>query len=325
MKKIIYIEKEIRDFYRTKLILKKFKDPEVIYIDRYGEIFNKKNQNFKTQKSNPAFILAKKYKKLLHKTPENYGIGNRYNYYFSYMYNCIFDCRYCFLQGLYSSANFVIFVNYEDFLEKINQLSFRYIGRKITLFSGYDCDSLALEQVSGFMNYLINHMHNFKNIDLEIRTKSTNVLPFTEKPQENIIIAYSFTPERFSKKYEKGVPSVKKRISALSKLSKMGWRLGLRIDPIIIYEGWERDYLELFDNIFTSVDFKKIHSITFGKLRFPESIYKKIIKDNLSEKLFFNLQKTNNMYENPHSACIEDFFIRNLKNFVDKRRIFFNN
>ena len=30
------------------------------------------------------------------------------------MYNCIYDCRYCFLQGMYSSANFVLFVNFEE-------------------------------------------------------------------------------------------------------------------------------------------------------------------------------------------------------------------
>ena len=35
------------------------------------------------------------------------------------MYNCIYDCKYCFLQGLYSSANYLVFVNYEDFLNQI--------------------------------------------------------------------------------------------------------------------------------------------------------------------------------------------------------------
>ena len=39
------------------------------------------------------------------------------------MYNCLYDCSYCFLQGLYSSADYVVFVNYEDFLEDIIQKS----------------------------------------------------------------------------------------------------------------------------------------------------------------------------------------------------------
>ena len=122
MKKLIYIENEIKEHSRTIAITKKFKDSKVIYINNYSEVFNKKNQSFDLQKKKPAIILAKKHKNYLNKIPKNYGIGNHYNYYFSYMYNCVFDCKYCFLQGLYSSANYVIFVNYEDFLHEIKKL-----------------------------------------------------------------------------------------------------------------------------------------------------------------------------------------------------------
>ncbi|SVD49612.1 uncharacterized protein METZ01_LOCUS402466, partial [marine metagenome] len=48
-------------------------------------------------------------------TPEGYGIGGKNNYYFSHMLNCIYDCRYCFLQGMYRSAHYVLFVNYDEF------------------------------------------------------------------------------------------------------------------------------------------------------------------------------------------------------------------
>ena len=109
-------------------ILKKFKNPIIIYIiDRYTEVFNKRNQNFRLQKLNPAIILAKKIKNFLLETPKSYTIGKKNNYYFSYMYNCLFDCRYCFLQGMYSSSNFVIFINYEDFFTEISRLKEEYI------------------------------------------------------------------------------------------------------------------------------------------------------------------------------------------------------
>ncbi len=325
MKKIIYIEKEISDHVRTKFICSKFKDPEIIYIERYGEVFNKRNQNFRIQKSNPALIIAKKHKKLIHKTPENYGIGNKYNFYFSYMYNCLFDCKYCFLQGLYSSANHLIFINYEDFVKEIISLSKFYEHRKVTLFSGYDCDSLAYEPISYFMHYLIKKAHNFKNIDIEIRTKSTYIETFSRNIRDNIIIAYSFTPHKFSKKYEMGVPTVSKRILSISKLSKIGWKVGIRFDPIVIYDGWKDDYITLFNEIFKVIEVKKVHSISFGTLRFPRTIYKNIIKENLSETLFFNLEKKNNMYQSKQTKNIKDFCITSLKKFVDEKIIFFNN
>ena len=325
MTKVIYIENEIKDHKRTKLICSKFKNPEIVIIKRFGEVFNKKNQSFRVQKTNPALILAKKYNNLLHKIPENYGIGNEHNYYFSYMYNCIFDCKYCFLQGLYSSANYVIFINYEDFYKEIKKISDNNKQKSITIFSGYDCDSLAFESISNFMSFLIKKISKHKNIELEIRTKSTYMKSFSKNIINNIIIAYSFTPEKFSIKYELGVPHINKRLIAFKKLSNLGWKLGIRFDPVVVYEGWKDDYKKLFTQIFKNVDTKNIHSISFGKLRFPESVYKKITKDNPSESLFFNLVKTKNIYESNVNENIEVFCKESLKNFIDEKKIFFNN
>ena len=93
--------------------MKKFKKARVLEIDKYAEIFNKRNQNFRIQKANPDLILAHKNDGFVLPAPEGYGIGSSENFYFSHMYNCIYDCRYCFLQGMFSSANYVIFVNFE--------------------------------------------------------------------------------------------------------------------------------------------------------------------------------------------------------------------
>jgi spore photoproduct lyase len=46
----IYIEKKIKDHPRTKSILSKFKKARYIEIDRYGEVFNKRNQNLEFKK-----------------------------------------------------------------------------------------------------------------------------------------------------------------------------------------------------------------------------------------------------------------------------------
>ena len=62
MKKVIYIEKKIKNLPRVKNIINSFKDPTIIYIEKYTEVFNKKNQSFALQKINPAIILAKKKK-----------------------------------------------------------------------------------------------------------------------------------------------------------------------------------------------------------------------------------------------------------------------
>ena len=90
------------------------------------------------------------------------------------MINCVFDCRYCFLQGMFNSANFVVFVNYEDFFRQIEKIIKRFPSDKITFFSGYDCDSLAFDGVTNFVESFLPIFEKNKNGILEIRTKSFN-------------------------------------------------------------------------------------------------------------------------------------------------------
>ena len=107
----IYIEEEVANTARVESILQKFPDIPQIRCERYAEIFNRKAQNFRLQKQQPALIIAHKFGKRVLTAPEGYGIGGQHNYYFSHMLNCIYDCRYCFLQGMYRSAHYVLFIN----------------------------------------------------------------------------------------------------------------------------------------------------------------------------------------------------------------------
>ena len=115
MFKLIYIEQSLVEHKRTRKILDRFPQAEQVICERYNEVFNRRKQNFRFQKQQPALIIAEKSGKFVMPTPEGYGIGGISNYYFSHMLNCIYDCRYCFLQGMYQSANIVLFINYEDF------------------------------------------------------------------------------------------------------------------------------------------------------------------------------------------------------------------
>ena len=62
----------------------------------------------------------------------------------------------------------------------------------------------------------------------------------------------------------------------MKKLCVKGWKIGLRFDPLIYYEDWKIGYKNLIDLIFENINVDYIHSISFGSLRFPIHIYKKI-------------------------------------------------
>jgi spore photoproduct lyase len=112
---IIYIEKQVADHPRTQDICARFPDATRVECDRYGEVFNPNSQDFRLQKRKPSLILAHKHKGRVLEAPGGYGLGSHRNWYFSHMLNCLYDCRYCFLQGMYRSAHYVLHVNYEDF------------------------------------------------------------------------------------------------------------------------------------------------------------------------------------------------------------------
>ena len=322
----IYVEEAIQNHPRTKFILKKFKKSRIISINKYGEIFNKRNQNFRIQKANPCLILSNKKDSFVLPAPEGFGIGSSKSFYFSHMYNCIYDCRYCFLQGMYSSANYVIFVNFEDFDTAIKKTIEKHINSKLTFFSGYDCDSLALENVTGFAKHILSIFKTYSQIEIEFRTKSVQKEPFLSmNPMQNVILAYSLMPELMSKSLDNKVPSISKRISVISELASRGWKIGLRFDPLIHGENWKELYKELLENLYNNIPLDNLHSVSFGSLRFPKKMFKDIFKLYPKEPLFTGPLFLNNKIIS-YDIAIEEEMTSYCKDislkYIDKDRIF---
>ncbi|MDC3072206.1 DNA photolyase, partial [bacterium] len=211
------------------------------------------------------------------------------------MFNCIYDCRYCFLQGMYSSANYLIFVNFEDFDIAINKTIENNLNSKITFFSGYDCDSLALENVTGFAKHILKIFRIHSQIEIEFRTKSIQKEPFlSTKPMRNVILAYSLMPTLMSKSLDNKAPPISKRIKVISELASKGWKIGLRFDPLIYGANWKELYYELLVNIYNNISLDNLHSVSFGSLRFPKRMFKDIFRLYPNEPLFSSSLSLNN-------------------------------
>lgn len=283
----LYIEEAILQHPRVQSIVARFPEARKITCTRYGEVFNPKAQNFRLQKRQPALILAEKYKNFVLPAPLGYGIGGQRNYYFSHMLNCLYDCRYCFLQGMYQSANYVLFVNYEDFQHDIRQLCAESPNDNLYFFSGYDCDSLALEPVTDFAEQFLPFFATLPNAWLELRTKSTQVRSLLSVPvQARCIVALSLSPEGIAEKVEAKAPSLQRRLDALCKVQQQGWQIGLRFDPIIYQSGYQQQYRQLFEQVFSRIDLNLLHSVSLGVFRLPENFFKKMHKLYPEEKLF---------------------------------------
>ena len=311
----IYIEEEILDHPRTKVLIQRFANAKKITCGRYTEIFNRKSQNFRLQKKNPALILAKKYENTILKAPDNYGIGAKHNYYFSHMLNCVYDCRYCFLQGMFQSANYVLFINYEDFTNDIKTILKNHNNESVHFFSGYDCDSLALDSVSDFTKYFMPFFEINPNSLIELRTKSTQIKSLLKISSiNNCVVAFSFTPSKISSILEHKTPSVARRLEAIVELQKNGWQIGLRFDPLIYTKDFIIEYEELFETIFSKIDSDLLHSVSLGGFRLPKKYFRKIEKIYPDEILL-----TSPLIEKNNTVRYPDDIQDNMFSFCQKK------
>ncbi len=283
----VYVESEVRQHPRTLQIINRLKNTPLIEIEHYGEVFNPRAQNFRLQKSNPGLIIARKHKGQVLKTPKSYGIGGYHNYYFSHMLNCLYDCRYCFLQGMYRSGHQLVFVNYEDFAAEISQIAAQYNPEPVWFFSGYDCDSLANDPLTRFVEYFVPVFAGLGNSWMELRTKSTQIRQLLKlEPCSRVVTAFSFTDQYSHRKLEHGVPSIKKRLDAMQALVEAGWPIGLRLDPIIYHRNYQSEFVQLLQQIFSVIDAASLHSVSLGAFRLPKDNYKQVQRLFPDEPLF---------------------------------------
>ncbi len=327
-KTLFYIEKEALDYPKTKELMRRYEDKEVIYIDCYADIFNRRNQDFKKQKSSNTFILAVKKLKFIQKNPEYCVSHIKESYYFSTSLNCIFDCEYCFLQWMYSSSYIVLFVNIEDFKSNINWL---IDGKnEVMFFSGYDNDSLAIDNVTNFSSDFIPWFWEKKNAYLELRTKSSNISELKKlQVVANVFIAFTLSPEEIQKKYEKKTASLGQRVKAIVKLQKLWWKVAIRIEPVIYSQDYKEIYWKFFKFLKNEINFSKVENIYFWTFKIPDRFFKKIKKMHPTSKLFNRslcLWNSDQMtYKNELNKQMEEFVYKFACDLIGKGKVFYSN
>ncbi len=287
MIRFVYVERAARGLQRTEAILARLPDAQVLEIDRYQEVFNRRGQSFRLQKSQPCLILACKDEGQVLEAPAGYGLGHARNYYFSHMLNCLYDCRYCFLQGMYRSAHMVVFVNYEAFLDAIEARAAEALsGEETWFFSGYDCDSLAFEGITGFAEFFVPRVERLAGAHLELRTKSARVQPLTDlEPHPRCVVAYSLSPDETARAVEHGAPTLRRRLEAAARLQEQGWPIGLRFDPLLYSADFEERYRRLFEEVFDALPADRVHSVSLGNFRLPQPFFRNLRREYPLEPL----------------------------------------
>ena len=111
----------------------------------------------------------------------------------------------------------------------------------------------------------------------------------------------------------------------MKKLAELGWKLGLRIDPLIHCHDFEHRYRKLFEEIFGTVPEESIHSVSLGAFRMPSGFFKKIEKLYPEEPLLAgNWEKKDGMiaYQREIECELKSTAQKLILNYLPKSKLF---
>lgn len=320
----IYVEKSIRGHSRVKKILEKFPAAEVVEIGHYKDVFNRSRQSYRFQHCSQKLILAARRGMLLYRgAPVCQDFGNRFFYYTSCVMNCIYDCEYCYLKGMYPSANIVVFVNLEDFFTQTEQILKEH---SLYLCVSYDTDLPALEGLTGYVGEWSVFAGQHENLKLEIRTKCAGG-SFVRgiRPLPNVIYAFTLSPQTVIERYEHRTPSLAQRLSCAAELLEAGCLVRLCFDPMIYMSGWEQQYDEMLEQVCGRVDLQKIVDVSVGTFRVSQEYLKNMRRQEPdSAAVWFPFQNENGYCHYPEELMqkMESFMTERLKKKISEEKIF---
>ena len=320
----IYVENGVTENENTKRILSKFKSSNVIKINHYKDVFCRHNQDFLVQKKSPKLILARNDGNLIYEGARVCDdFGNEHFYYTSSIMNCLYNCEYCYLQGVYSSANIVLFVNLEDVFKKVESILKKH---SVYLCISYDTDLMAFENITGFIRKWIQFAEKHDNLKIEVRTKSSNFKSIEDiVPQDNVILAWTLSPEKICRKYEMGAPNFKFRLNSIKSAIDRGWKVRVCFDPLLYVHNWEKYYKNCVEDTFKVIPEENIQDVSIGVFRIGKDYLKNMEKMNPQSLLLAYPFKTADgtcSYSEQHHKLLVNFVYDLVCKYVKKSKVF---
>lgn len=263
----IYIEERVWDHPRAERLRRAFPKAQTVEIGRASELTGPRSGVWSYQKRAPKLILAEKDSQLLYPCSDvapDFGYKNFY--YAVPMQNCLYDCEYCYLQGMYSSAHLVVFVNQEEMQQAVREKTAQ-LGQ-LYLCIAYDNDLLALEGKLGLVGEWVTALRDSPATTVEVRTKSANFSCLSKlSPPSNVILAWTLSPVEISQRFEAKTPGLESRLRAATQAVEAGWRVRFCLDPLLPMADWRARYQRLFERLDQTALWQRLDDASYGTFR----------------------------------------------------------
>lgn len=325
----IYVERAAVGHPVTGRILARFPRAEIITVEHYKDVFCRRGQDYVLQHGMQNLILAKKHGTLLYEgAPVCQSFGNENFYYTSCVMNCVYDCEYCYLKGMYPSGNLVIFVNLDDYFAEIER---RLARHSMYLCVSYDTDLAAIEPVTGYVGAWVEFVRaqNAKRpgrLKIELRTKSADGgLWQSFAPEDGVICAFTLSPQAVIDDCEHRTPSLLQRTRAAAAALAAGFPVRLCFDPMIYCKDWRAQYASMTEQVFSRIAADKLIDVSVGSFRISQDYLKKMRRcEPDSAVVQFPFRNEGGVYQYPPELMeeMERFLTERLAEHVPRERIF---
>jgi spore photoproduct lyase len=201
---------------------------------------------------------------------------------------CHFNCSYCYLQSFLNTPYLVVYSNIDQALDELTTIAQKDTSGSLRIGTGEVIDSLGLDSITNFSNVIMDHIIDFPNLKLELKTKSSFVDHLlNSKNKGNTTISWSINPEHIVKAEEHGTASASERLKAAKKSIEHGYKVGFHIDPVIWHPNWKENYSELIEQITSLFTPKDVPYLSLGALRFqPEQRH--MMKERFERSSYVN-------------------------------------
>ena len=320
----IYIEKAVAQHEKTLEILSHFPQATLIYIDHYKDVFCRSRQDIGLQHRSQALILAGRDEPGIYPGAQVcQSFGNEYFYYTSCVMNCLYDCQYCYLKGMYTSGHMVIFVNLEDTFAQLEALLLQH---QVYLCVSYDTDLMPLESITGFISAWCSFTLRHPGLRIEIRTKCGRQDLWENLPVcDRVIFAYTLSPNQVADNYEQGAGSLTERIKAAALAQSKGFTVRLCFDPMIYVRDYKKAYSAMVSQVAEGLCMEKVLDVSVGSFRISAEYMKNIKKaESKSPVVQFPFENQGGVYQYPAKIRdgMESFMIKELEKYIQRDRIF---
>jgi spore photoproduct lyase len=180
---------------------------------------------------------------------------------------CTAACLYCYLVCNFNTNSYLrVFMNRDEMIEKVRKM-IRKTGEHKFYELGCNSDMVLENSITGNLRWAVEEFGKLENATATFATKFDGVEDLLDaKHNGHTQMRISVNPQEIIRKVEFGTSSLYERIAAANKMFKAGYKIGLNVAPVILQEGWEA----LYENMF-----KEVSELLLPKLK--ESLFIEVI------------------------------------------------